>query len=146
LIASAVSSSQINLSWSDRSNNEEGFKIERKKGSSGTYINIKTVGANIRQYQDKGLEANTTYYYRVRAYNSMGHSNYSNEASTTTAGTIPVPPTSLQASAVSQSQINLSWNDNSNNEQGFNLERKKGASGQYLSIKTIGADISPGGV
>ncbi|MEW6416696.1 MAG: fibronectin type III domain-containing protein [Nitrospirota bacterium] len=142
LTATTVSSSQINLSWTDNSNNEVGFKIERKVGVSGIYSQIATVGANITTYSDTGLTPGTIYYYRVRAYNEGGDSNYSNEASATT---LPLPPTSpsgLTATAVSSIQINLSWTDNSNNETGFKIERKEGVSGIYSQIATVGTNIT----
>jgi hypothetical protein len=82
LVASVVSPSQINLSWADNSGNEDGFKIERRDGSS--YSQIGTVGANVTTYADSGLATSTTYYYRVRAYNSSGDSGYSNESGATT--------------------------------------------------------------
>jgi pimeloyl-ACP methyl ester carboxylesterase len=84
LTATAVSSSQINLSWSDNSGNETGFKIERKMGSTGTWTQVANVGANVKSYSNTGLSAGTAYYYRVRAYNSSGNSGYSNEAYQTT--------------------------------------------------------------
>jgi hypothetical protein len=82
--ASPVSASQINLSWTDNSGNETGFKIERKTGAGGTYSQIATVGANVTSYPDSGLASATTYYYRVRANNAGGDSAFSNEASATT--------------------------------------------------------------
>ncbi len=82
--AVAISSSQINLAWTDNSDNEEGFKIERKAGAGGTYSQIGTVTADTISYQSAGLNADATYYYRVRAYNSDGDSSYSNEANATT--------------------------------------------------------------
>jgi hypothetical protein len=82
LSATTASSSQIDLSWTDNSSNETGFKIERKTG--GTYAQIDTVSANVISYSSTGLTASTTYYYRVRAYNSGGNSSYSSEASATT--------------------------------------------------------------
>jgi len=84
LSATAVSSSQINLSWTDNSDNESGFKIERKTGASGSWAEIDTVNADVTVYQDTGLEAETTYYYKVRVYNAVGNSDYSNETSATT--------------------------------------------------------------
>src|SRR5215510_5413571 len=81
LVASAASTSQINLSWWDNSGNEDGFKIERWNGSSWAQINA--VGANVTTYADSGLAASTTYSYRVRAYNSIGDSDYSNQISAT---------------------------------------------------------------
>ena len=88
LSSTVVSSSQIDLFWTDNSTNESGFKIERKTESAGTYTEIVTVSANVTSYSDTGLNASTTYYYRLRAYNSSGNSSYSNEASATTASYI----------------------------------------------------------
>ncbi|MBN2181846.1 MAG: fibronectin type III domain-containing protein [Sedimentisphaerales bacterium] len=123
LIATALSSTEIGLSWVDNSSNEAGFNIERWNGV--VFVEIATVGANVTTFIDSGLSEGTTYTYRVCAYNSAGASSYSNEASATTpGGTIlpPAAPTGLTAIAVSSSQINLSWTDNSNNETGFGIE------------------------
>src|SRR5439155_19681781 len=77
--ATAVSSSQINLTWVDNSASETGYKIERKTTSTGTYAQIDQVGANVQSYHDtNGLAPNTRYYYRVRATNGTIDSDYSN--------------------------------------------------------------------
>ena len=142
LSAVATSSSQINLTWTDNSANEDGFKIERKIGL-GAYIQIATVGAGITSYPDTGLAASTTYSYRVRAYNSAGDSAYSNVASaTTTAGSSPpVAPSNLSATTASSSQINLTWLDNSTNEDGFKIERRLGL-GAFAQIATVGPNAT----
>jgi hypothetical protein len=59
LIVTPVSSSRIDLTWQDNSNDETGSKIERKTGS-GSYSQIATVGANVRSYSSSGLSANST--------------------------------------------------------------------------------------
>lgn len=84
LTATAVSPTQINLSWQDNSNNEQGFKIERKTGSAGTWSQIATVPANVKTYQNTGLLPGIAYFYQLRAYNAAGQSGYSNVASATT--------------------------------------------------------------
>jgi hypothetical protein len=84
LTATTVSTSQINLTWTDNSSNETGFRIERKTGVGGTYAEIGSVGLDVVTYSDTGLSGSTNYFYRVRAYNSAGNSNYSNEADATT--------------------------------------------------------------
>jgi len=81
--ATSASSNQINLSWTDNSLNELGFKIERKSGSA-TYTQIAIASRNATSYSDTGLSAGTTYTYRIRAYNNIGDSSYSSEASATT--------------------------------------------------------------
>jgi fibronectin type III domain protein len=79
LTGNAVSSTQINLSWSDNSNNETVFKIERCTGNNCTnFGEIAQVGANVTSYPNGGLTKNTWYRYRVRASNANGDSAYSN--------------------------------------------------------------------
>jgi transcriptional regulator CtsR len=142
LTVNAVTSDQIVISWIDNSTSETGFKIERKTGAGGTYAQLATVGANATSYSDSGLTENTTYYYRVKAYNAGGDSSCSNEAGTTTIITLPAAPTNLTAFVVSPSQINLSWTDNATNEQGFKIERKTGAGGTYSQIAMVGANVT----
>ncbi len=88
LAATAVSSTQTDLAWTDNSSNETGFRIERKTGATGTWAQIATTGANVVSYSNSGLTDGTVYYYRVQAYNSVGTSGYSNEA--TTACSLPI--------------------------------------------------------
>jgi len=78
LSVTAASSTQNNLSWTDNSSNEFGFKIERKSGS-GSYSQIATPAKNATSYSDTGLSASTSYTYKIRAYNNIGNSAYSGE-------------------------------------------------------------------
>jgi hypothetical protein len=145
LAAAAASSSQINISWTDNSNNESGFRIERSVGSSTTYTEIATVGANATSYSNTGLTASTQYNYRVRSYNTAGNSGYTAVASATTQATTPTAPaapTALAVSVVSATQLNLSWTDNANNETGFRIERSTGTSTTYTEIATVGANVT----
>jgi|GEM_PF-1350063 len=90
LAATAVSSSQINLAWTDNSTNETGFKIERKTGAGGSYSQIATPAANTTSYSDStGLSAATLYYYRILATNLGSDSAFSTEASAATDGIAP---------------------------------------------------------
>jgi hypothetical protein len=84
LSANAPASGQVNLSWSDNSDNETSFVIERKTGAGGTWGTLATAGANATSYSDTSVVGNTQYFYRVRAANGGGNSAWSNEASVTT--------------------------------------------------------------
>ncbi|MFN8483832.1 MAG: S8 family serine peptidase [Anaerolineae bacterium] len=84
LAASAASKSQINLTWKDNASNEDGYSVERSTSSSFTNPTVVKLPANTTSYSSTGLAANTTYYYRVRASNSVGNSGYSNTASAKT--------------------------------------------------------------
>lgn len=133
LSVTAVSTSQINLSWQDNSNNETGFKIERSSNGS-SFSEIATVGANITSYSNTGLLESTQYYYRVRAYKVQGnkttHSAYSNTANATTFSSVVIPNTpsnlnvvTAQSATSTDSWIDLGWTDNATNEDGFAIER-----------------------
>jgi titin len=91
LAATAASTTQINLSWTDTSGNETSFKIERKTNTS-SFSQIATVGSNVTTFSNTGLTSATTYTYRVRASNSSGNSGYTNEASATTQGADTAAP------------------------------------------------------
>jgi len=134
LRVTGIGAATINLAWTDKATNESGFKIERRTGSTGTYSEITTVGANVATYSSDGLAAGTNYYYRVRAYNEAGNSAYSNSVYAKTFAA--QAPSNLTATAVSKSQINLTWTDNSNNESSFKIYRKKGLTGTWALVKT----------
>jgi hypothetical protein len=146
LTATAVSSSQINLTWVDGDTAEQGFKIERCTSvGCSNFTQIATVGANITSYSNTGLSSSTSYSYRVRAYNASGDSSYSNPASAVTpaAPALPAAPKNLSATVISRSQINLSWTDNASNETGFRILRCKGSNcTNFTLIDTLGANIT----
>jgi len=142
LTATTVSKTRINLAWADSSNDESGFRIERKVGATGMYAQVSSVGANVKSYADTTLSAGTQYFYRVRAFNAGGTSAYSNEASAKTLPNAPAVPTNLVATVAGGDQITLAWQDNSNDEDGFKVESKLGADGAYTQIATIGPNVT----
>ena len=79
-----VSAAQLTLSWTSASDNEDGFGIERRTGTSGTFARVASVSPNFSTYTDPNLTSSTTYCYRVNAFNSAGSSAYSNEICGTT--------------------------------------------------------------
>ena len=91
--AHQVNAASFQVSWTDNSQDEDGFSIERKLDPNGTYVVIATVGPNVTFYSDSSLANSTTYCYRVNAFNSAGNSAYTNEACGTPSGITP-PPTS----------------------------------------------------
>lgn len=82
LTATVFSLTQVNLGWTDNTADESGFKIERSVGNNLSYGLLYTTGPNATSYSDtSGIAQNTTYYYRVKAFNASGESAYSNEVS-----------------------------------------------------------------
>ncbi len=144
LSATAVSSGQINLSWTDNATSETGFAIDLATDVNFTQNMVTTtVGANTTLTSITGLSPSTTYYFRVRATNSGGASANSNTASATTSAVViqpPAAPTALTATAVSSGQINLFWTDNAANETGFAIDRATNATFTLnLITSTVGA-------
>ncbi len=127
LAATPASQTQINLTWADNSNNENGFSIERCANAGCTAFTLLTnVAANVTTYSDTGLTAATSYSYRVRAYNTAGNSTFATSATAITFSIAPAAPTALSAVPSSSTLVNLSWTDNATTETGFKVERCPG--------------------
>ncbi len=142
LSAAAASSSQINLLWTDNSVNENGFSIERSTNGIDGWTEIGFAAANISSYADTGLVSDTTYHYRVSAYNVIGNSGYTNTAAATTLGLPPAAPVNLTAAAAGAGQIELHWTDNSTNETGFAIERSPNGTSSWEEFTTVADNIT----
>jgi hypothetical protein len=91
LSATAPSSGQVRLTWTDNSMTESGYVIERKTGASGVYGVIVQMVPGAASFTDSTVNPSTQYFYRVRAINAAGFSAYTNEASvTTSAAALPM--------------------------------------------------------
>jgi PKD repeat protein/phosphatidylserine/phosphatidylglycerophosphate/cardiolipin synthase-like enzyme len=97
LVATGSSTSHIDLTWSNVAN-ELGYRIERSLTSNSGFQDIGSTQTDVTSFQDTGLNAGTTYFYRVLAFNAGGPSGYSNVANATTqTGSTPPPPGVLLA-------------------------------------------------
>ena len=114
---------------------KSGFNVEGRAEGKLIITEIASgLPAGSTTYTRTGLNPTTTYYFRVRAYNSSGNSGYSNEAIIIIC---PEAPGSVTASAVSSTQINISWTDNSSNETGFRIERSTDNNTNFTEIATV---------
>jgi predicted phage tail protein len=120
----AISTSQVNLTWRDNANNEASFRIERSSDGASFEPPL-FLAANSVSYNDSGLLPGRTYWYRLTAWNNAGSSAPLLMSTKTfeTVPTLPAAPIALTITSVSITTIGLSWMDNSNNEQGFTIER-----------------------
>ncbi len=144
LAAIASGFSQINLTWVDTSDNETGFRIERKMGVDGEYVFIGNASADSTFFSDEDLESNTTYFYRLASFISGALASDNSEESSATTLSVPVPdaPTELAIVAENSTQISLSWNDESEAETGYIIQRRIGVGGEFLEIASLGSDIT----
>ncbi|MEN9524569.1 MAG: hypothetical protein RL536_638, partial [Candidatus Parcubacteria bacterium] len=133
---SVVSTTQnsVTISWNgDLITNEDGFLVERAPVSSNSFQPVGRTAVDTTSFTDSALIPSTTYTYRVRAFNCVGFSApLSTINATTLVGTnppisptvtIPATPTIIFAKGVSSSEVDIGWRDNSNNEDGFIIER-----------------------
>ena len=100
-----ASATELDLTWTDNSDNEAGFHLYRKAGTGGTFSLDATAPRNATSYQDRGLAPGTYYEYHLKAYNAVGEAaDFAGAHGTTLAA----PPASLTAT-VGRGQIALSW-------------------------------------
>lgn len=79
LIRLSKTASSVTLKWTDNATNETGFRVERSTGNDSTFVEVSNnLGSNTTIFVSPNLVDGTTYYYRVRAANAIGFSNYSN--------------------------------------------------------------------
>lgn len=133
--AVAMGPTSIRLSWTDTSDNEDGFWIGRKKTYSGSYPPSTNpdfdLGPNVTEVLDTGLEPDTEYSYIIAAHNAL-YSSFVAETKTTTG---PKPPV-LTATAVSSGEIGLTWINQSGNVDTYEIERKKEGD-SYVNLVTL---------
>ncbi len=142
----AVSPYQIDLEWKQDGTNFDEFILQRKTETDFGYKTIETFGKSIRNYSDKDLTPKTTYYYRIKARNftffGTFDSNWSNEIKATTFSEGPERPTALEANAVSQTSIKITWKDNSNDEDKFVIHRSKINQNNYTEITSVNSNTT----
>ena len=139
--ASSPSESQIDVTWRDNSTNETGFELHRSTpGVDGTFTLLAATAANVASYSDKAVEFGVQYCYRVRAVRVTGNrTTYSAFSDTDILCHATGAPSSLMAVASSPTTIDLSWQDNSSSETGFEVHVFMAAS---VALATTPANTS----
>ncbi|MEO7098790.1 MAG: LamG-like jellyroll fold domain-containing protein, partial [Luteolibacter sp.] len=130
LQASAVSSGQINLTWTAGAD-ATSYNVKRASTPGGPYTTVAT-GLTSSAYSNTGLTSGTTYYYVVSGSNAGGEGSNSTEAS---AATIPDAPASLTASTVSSARIDLAWGA-STGATSYQVKRSATSGGPYTTLAT----------
>jgi hypothetical protein len=136
----ATLGNSVHLAWTDNATNESGFTIERAvvtNGVTGTFAAIDGVGTDVTTYIDTSDVAGTTYAYRVYAFNAGGNSQPSNEVTIAVPLPGPVAPSNLAATLLTgPTRIQLTWTDNSNNENLFRVYRSVNG-GAFTNYATV---------
>jgi len=140
LNATVTSAFTADISWTDNSNNETGFKLMRQRGT-GSWVMAANLGANVTAFTDPALKGAKTYNYRVMAFNTAGKSAWSNTISFTTPGLLPIAsPSSVGGAATGSRSIHVTWTDASNNESGFRVEMETAS--VWSQIAQVGMGVT----
>ncbi|OHB27078.1 MAG: hypothetical protein A2X84_02140 [Desulfuromonadaceae bacterium GWC2_58_13] len=145
LVAVVANTTQINLSWADRSSSETAFVIERCEGlSCGDFAPLATVAGNTTSYSDTAVAHGTSYGYRVKAENT-GATPWTSGTTNIASAPTPTPtaPGSPTVTAASDSHLDLAWSDATSDETGFTIERCAGSGcGDFAEIATVAANVT----
>ncbi|WP_404391282.1 N,N-dimethylformamidase beta subunit family domain-containing protein [Humibacillus xanthopallidus] len=119
----SLSGTSVQLRWTDTATNEAAYVVERSGDGGTTWTQIATLPPDAAGHLDASVAASTDYLYRVVAMNANGSSAPTPAQAISTPATPPMAPAGLTATAASQTQTLLAWNDLSTNETGFELQR-----------------------
>ncbi len=142
LEATPLSASMIELSWKDNASNESEYLVEISEDGANFSL-LSAVPANSTAAIAQDLDAGVTYFFRVQARNGVGTSAFSNVADATTILAVPTAPEELKATALSTTEIRLTWKDRSTDETGFLIEFSQ-TGGTFTPLLTLppGAQIA----
>lgn len=121
LAVTPASGTELDLGWADNANDETSYEVWRSISGSA-FVRVAQLSANSVFYMDTGLTQGTSYAYFVRAVDSAGSAD-SNTVNTATP-TPPRTPSGATVTFLSSNEVDLQWNDNSNNEVGFKVLRR----------------------
>jgi fibronectin type 3 domain-containing protein len=128
----------IKISWQDNTFLEKGTIVERKEAINGKYEVIGITEADDNVFHDFNININQLYYYRARFITTEGFkTQYSNEDTVFVYDAPPNAPTNLQIIQFSSTTYSLWWEDNSDDEEAYEVWRKAGNTGTYVLYKTL---------
>lgn len=131
--------SQIRVSWTDNSTNEQFFNLQRSTDGVSYPFGI-TLPAGSTTYLNTGLSAGQTYWYRVNAQNTGGTSAFAGPSFAQTLPLAPAAPSNLRFNSRTVSRLGLEWNDNSSNETGFVIDYST-AGVTYVQLDIVGPNV-----
>ena len=134
----AVADTVIVVRWTDNSDVESGYAVERNENAMG-FVEIARTPANVTMYSDTGrFRSDSMYVYRVRTFTGVRYSSYSDSASIVVHYNLAAP-TELVCTVLSSTSVKLVWTDNTFVERGFAIDRAVD-NGPYEQIGTVGAN------
>ncbi len=136
--ATAISSSEIAVTWRDNSDNEDGFEVYVAWDIGPTFTLWTTTGPDATSAGFSGIAAEQQYCVKVRALTARGKSRTYSEFSNTACASTALPPAAPRTSVTPMpgNAVMVGWIDNSNNETGFRVERSVDAGATWAIVAT----------
>ena len=131
-----VDETKILLTWRDRSGNEDGFIILEAIGLETDHL-IDTLLQDIDFLLVDELEPKTEYRYQIQSFNTAGSSIIVGPRIISTAQAPPLAPTGLMASVKNDSTVTISWIDQSEVEDSFEIQRSIGSPDNFLNLRSV---------
>ena len=129
--------SSIQLIWNDNCIFEDGYLVERNSGAG--YVVISELGANQTSYEDTDMSYDILYAYRVSALSNGNQSGFSYSGSVRSP--LEYAPLNL-ALVTTDTTIILSWEDRSDFETGFIIQRTENSTAGYVTIDSVESNVS----
>jgi len=140
LRAEVISETDIELFWTDLSVIEEGYQVQESIDGPEHFSEITVTEPNVENFQVNDLIPLTTYYYRIRTVGANCFSEWSDVISVIPGSIPPDAPGNLTAEAVSMTEIDLTWEDHSTNEESFEIQESRQTQGNWNTLTTMPAD------
>ncbi len=134
---------RIEIQWTDNTNGELGYVIQRRIATGTVYSQIALVGPDVQSYLDTtGLSGGSAFTYRIAARGQFGQSDWSREETATTLYQDVPPPSNLIAVyETATGAVKLAWKDNTVFEVQTRIERRTNPTGLYAEIGRTGVDV-----
>lgn len=141
-LSATVDGAAVMLAWTDTSEAEDGVKIYRGPDRQGPWQRIATVGPNVNAYTDLTPGGCEKYFYRVRAFNTVGQSDDTPALRVYTSGCppIPAPPASASARALGSTTVEVCWVPGPDDAAGVVIRRATAEDGPWRRVATLPAD------
>ncbi len=135
-----ISDVSYKLTWTDNSNGEEGFRIDRKTGTDDWEIAFGVVDANQTELVDENVfsQKKSTLEVQYRVYAWYG--SYESEKAYADTEAQITAPTNLQIAVNSITSVTLTWQDKSEGEEGFRIDRKVGDGDWQVEFAAVPAN------
>ena len=131
----------VSLSWTDNSDSESRFTIQRATNRTFTReLTTFAVGADVAAYTDAAVLARKAYFYRVLGFNGIGSSAWSRTIRVVP-GLLPAAPSNLTFVTSTANSVTIAWTDNAGNERNFQVQMStSGAQGPWSTIAALPPD------